>query len=451
MNHKFKKIILILGDISVLYSALYLTLLLRYLRPVSIETWQTHFWPFSLAFIAWLIIFYISDLYNLYLAVNDSDFFNRTIRAGFIAALLSIAFFYANPNIKISPKTNLLIYVFVFTFLFILWRRFFNWSLKSYLPKNKIAFIGKNNLVNELINTLRKNPQLGIKVALLAGNYENQMDGIKIIKDINNLDKIIKEKNINEIVLASNPQESDKLRSALFKCLPLKINFINISDFYESITGKVSLESLSQMWFLEKLNKGKREWQDLFKRFYDFVMALILLIISAPFWPFIALLIKAESKGPVFIKMKRAGQNGTPFKMLKFRTMREEGNMRTPTIKNDPRITKFGGFMRKTRIDEIPQIINILLNDMSFVGPRPERPELIQNLEKLIPFYNERTLVKPGVTGWDQVSGEYHSPSLEDSLKKLQYDLFYVKNRSLYLDLSIILKTIKTVLGRKGI
>ena len=451
MNHKFKKIILILGDISVLYSALYLTLLLRYLRPVSIETWQTHFWPFSFTFIAWLIIFYISDLYNLYLAVNDSDFFNRTIRAGFIAALLSIAFFYANPNIKISPKTNLLIYVFVFTFLFILWRRFFNWSLKSYLPKNKIAFIGKNNLVNELINTLRKNPQLGIKVALLAGNYENQMDGIKIIKDINNLDKIIKEKNINEIVLASNPQESDKLRSALFKCLPLKINFINISDFYESITGKVSLESLSQMWFLEKLNKGKREWQDLFKRFYDFVMDLILLIISAPFWPFIALLIKAESKGPVFIKMKRAGQNGTPFKMLKFRTMREEGNMRTPTIKNDPRITKFGGFMRKTRIDEIPQIINILLNDMSFVGPRPERPELIQNLEKLIPFYNERTLVKPGVTGWDQVSGEYHSPSLEDSLKKLQYDLFYVKNRSLYLDLSIILKTIKTVLGRKGI
>ena len=451
MNHKFKKIILILGDISILYSALYLTLLLRYLHPVSIETWQTHFWPFSLTFIAWLIIFYISDLYNLYLAINDSDFFNRTIRAGFIAALLSIAFFYANPNIKISPKTNLLIYVFVFTFLFILWRRFFNWSLKSYLPKNKIAFIGKNNLVNELINTLRKNPQLGIKVALLAGNYENQMDGIKIIKDINNLDKIIKEKNINEIVLASNPQESDKLRSALFKCLPLKINFINASDFYESITGKVSLESLNQMWFLEKLNKGKREWQDLFKRFYDFVMALILLIISASFWPFIALLIKAESKGPVFIKMERAGQNGAPFKMLKFRTMREEGNTRTPTIKNDPRITKFGGFMRKTRIDEIPQIINILLNNMSFVGPRPERPELIQDLEKLIPFYNERTLVKPGVTGWDQVSGEYHSPSLEDSLKKLQYDLFYVKNRSLYLDLSIILKTIKTVLGKRGI
>jgi exopolysaccharide biosynthesis polyprenyl glycosylphosphotransferase len=451
MNHKFKKIILILGDISVLYLALYLTLFLRYLRPVSMGTWQAHFWPFSIVFVAWLIIFYISDLYNLHLAVNDSDFFNRTIRAGFIAALLSISFFYANPAIKIAPKTNILIYIFIFTILFILWRRFFNWFLKAYLPKNKIAFIGKNNLVQELINTLRKKPQLGLRVALLAGDHEKQMDGIKIIKNIDNLHKLIKEKNISTIVLASDPHQSDKLRTALFKCLPLKIDFINISDFYESITGKVPLDSLNRMWFLEKLSKGKREWQNLFKRIYDFSLALLLLIITTPFWPFIAIAIKAESKGPIFISMRRAGQNGQTFKMLKFRTMREEGNKRTPTIKDDPRITKFGAFMRKTRIDEIPQIINILINDMSFVGPRPERPELIKELEKLIPFYNERTLVKPGITGWDQVSGEYHSPSLEDSLKKLQYDLFYVKNRSLYLDLSIILKTVKTVLGRGGI
>ncbi len=263
MNHKFKKIILILGDIAVLYSALYLTLLLRYWQPVSTVTWQTHFWPFSTVFVAWLIIFYISDLYNLHLAVNDSDFFNRTLKSGFIAALLSISFFYANPNIKISPKTNILIYVFVFTILFILWRRFFNWSLKSYLPKKKIAFIGKNNLVNELINTLKKKPQLGIKIALLAGNYENQMDGIKTISGIENLDKDIQEKNISTIVLASDPHQSDKLRTALFKCLPLKINFINISDFYESITGKVPLDSLNQMLFLEKLSEGRRQWQDL--------------------------------------------------------------------------------------------------------------------------------------------------------------------------------------------
>jgi len=451
MNHKFKKTILLLGDIFILYSSLYLTLFLRYLEPVSLSKWQNHFWPFSFIFPVWIIIFYISDLYNLHLAINNPDFFKRTIRASGIASLLSIAFFYADPYIQISPKTNLLIYVFVFIFLFILWRRFFNWSLKSYLPKNKIAFIGKNDLVNELINIFKKNPHLGIKVSLITNDYEKQMDGIKTISDINNLDKDIKERNINTIVLASDPHQSEKLRSALFKCLPLNISFINISDFYENITGKVPLNSLNKMWFLEKLSKEKKEWEILIKRFFDFLGALFLLFLTAPFWPLIAIIIKLESKGPVFIKMKRAGKNNKAFKMLKFRSMREEGNKRTPTIKNDPRITKFGAFMRKTRIDEIPQIINILINDMSFVGPRPERPELIKDLEKLIPFYNERTLVKPGVTGWDQVSGEYHSPSLEDSLKKLQYDLFYIKNRSLYLDLSIILKTIKTVLSRKGI
>jgi len=130
--------------------------------------------------------------------------------------------------------------------------------------------------------------------------------------------------------------------------------------------------------------------------------------------------------------------------------MREENNNRAPTLAIDPRITKFGRILRKTRIDEIPQVINILRGEMSFVGPRPERPELAENLENKIPFYAQRTLVKPGLTGSDQISGEYHSPSKEDSLKKLQYDLFYIKNRSMFMDLAIILKTISTVISRGG-
>ena len=137
--------------------------------------------------------------------------------------------------------------------------------------------------------------------------------------------------------------------------------------------------------------------------------------------------------------------------MIKFRTMSEDGNNRNPTTLNDRRVTTFGSFLRKTRIDEIPQVINVLIGDMSFVGPRAERPEIVSLLEKEIPFYRERMLVKPGLTGWDQISGEYHSPSQEDTIKKLQYDLFYIKNRSIYLDLSIILKTVATVLSRSGV
>jgi len=144
------------------------------------------------------------------------------------------------------------------------------------------------------------------------------------------------------------------------------------------------------------------------------------------------------------------GKNNKEFNFYKFRTMRINNNNQAPTEKNDPRITKIGKFFRKSRLDEIPQLFNVLKGDMSFVGPRPERPELIKELSNNIPFYNIRSLVKPGITGWDQISGEYHSPSIEDTYKKLQYDLFYIKNRSIYLDLGIILKTIKTALGQEG-
>ncbi|MBU1349985.1 sugar transferase, partial [Patescibacteria group bacterium] len=217
------------------------------------------------------------------------------------------------------------------------------------------------------------------------------------------------------------------------------------------VTGKIPVKAINEMWFLENLNKGEKKFFNIVKRSYDIILALLIFIITCVFWPIIALLIKTASKGPVFITMKRVGKNNKEFKMFKFRSMKEENNDRSMTVKNDSRITKFGSFLRKTRIDEIPQVLNILKGDMSFVGPRPERPELIRNLEKQISFYKERTLIKPGATGWDQISGEYHSPSHEDTLKKLQYDLFYIKNRSIYLDLSIMLKTISTVLSRKGI
>ena len=163
------------------------------------------------------------------------------------------------------------------------------------------------------------------------------------------------------------------------------------------------------------------------------------------------LAIKIDSPGPIIFKQIRVGKNGKNFKFLKFRTMRVEDNTFKPTTTNDKRITRFGKFMRQTRIDELPQLINVLKGEMSFVGPRPERPELIKNLSQNIPFYNIRNLIKPGITGWDQISGEYHSPSIEDTYKKLQYDLYYIKNRSTYLDISIIHKTIRTALGREGL
>ncbi|MFC1678232.1 sugar transferase [Patescibacteria group bacterium] len=451
MNINIKKFILIIGDIFVLYSSLYLTLLIRYWQWPSYTAWENHFWPFSITFIAWVIIFYIADLYNLHLAINNSKFINLTIRSISIAGLLSAVFFYINPNIDIAPKTNLLIYLIVFAILFVWWRRTFNWLLYSHLPKDNVAIIGYNEQVKELSKALRENPHLGYKVALIVSKNKIISDGLPVVTDLYNIKDQIVKRNITTIVLASDPHESLELRTTLFSCLPLKINFLNLPNFYELVTGKIPIEAISHMWFLENLNEGNKAMFDLFKRTYDIIFALFILIITALAWPLIGIIIKIESRGPIFFKQKRVGKNNKEFTIIKFRTMTTDKNDYSPTKRKDLRVTKFGALIRKTRIDEIPQVLNILLGNMSFVGPRPERPELIKQLEVEVPFYRERTLVKPGLTGWDQISGEYHSPTKEDTLKKLQYDLFYIKNRSIYLDLSIILKTIATVLGGGGV
>lgn len=449
---KVKKIIILLGDIAVLFSSLYLALVIRYGQKPSNDLWLEHLWSFSVIFIGWIIILYIVGLYDLHLAINNTKFLKLVSKSTIFAVLGSSLFFYLNPTINISPKTNLALFIIVFLILFFVWRRIFNWIIQNQLPKNYIAIVGFNEQSKEIIKELQAKPQLGYSVALVISNEtsEEEINGIPIIKEFNNLHELIQEKKITTIVLTSYPHRSPELRDALFKCLRSKINYISLSNFYENITGKISIDTINQMWFLENLNEGDKSWFNLIKRFYDIAFSLLFLIITIIFWPLISLIIKLESKGEIFFKQSRAGQNNIPFTMIKFRTMTKSNNDLSPTTKNDARITRFGNFMRKTRIDEIPQILNILKGEMSFVGPRPERPEIVQDLEKKIPFYQERTLAKPGVTGWDQISGEYHSPSLADSLKKLQYDLFYVKNRSIYLDLSIIMKTIYTVLSREG-
>lgn len=449
MNNKFKKLILLAGDILVLYFSLYLTLIIRYWGKYTDQTWANHFWPFTFIFLLWLVIFYISNLYNLNLAVNNLKFYQSSGRALTIAGLISLAFFYLMPQIGIAPKRNLFIYIIIFSLLFFLWRHFYNWSLKSYLPKRNIGIVGYNNLVAEIINEFKQKPHLGYNISFIVDDkiYPNALE----IKPISELEKLMAENKLDTIILSHDPHQSENLRTALFNCLPYKINYVSLPNFYEAITGKVPLDSLNQMWFLENLNENNKIWFDRLKIVYDFILALIIFIITSPGWLIIALIIKLESSGPIFFIMDRAGQNNKIFKLIKFRTMKEQGNDRSPTRSNDSRITKLGRILRKVRLDELPQVINILRHEMSFVGPRPERPELAAELEKLIPFYGQRTLVKPGLTGPDQISGEYHSPSQADSLKKLQYDLFYIKNRSVYLDLSIILKTVATVVSRKGI
>lgn len=454
MKFKFRKLILVLGDIVILYVSLYITLLVRYNQYPSLEYWMAHIYPFTFIFFIWVLIFYLSELYNINFAVSNRRFFRLALRSFIFGGIFSAIFFYLIPGISIAPKTNLLLFVVIYAVIFFLWRGFFNWSLKSYVPKEVIGIIGYNQQVRNLLTEFKKKPHLGFEIAFILNTSVNKIDIQEdteiIYSDEKELKKMISTKNVSTLVLASNPADSETLSSLLFKCLTLKINFINFSNFYEDITGKVPVDLINKTWFLENLSEGNKAFFDFTKRIFELCLSVFILIVTVPLWILIGGLIKIDSKGSIFFIQNRIGQNDSILKMIKFRTMRVGSNDFQPTEENDDRITAVGSFLRKTRLDELPQMINILKGEMSFVGPRPERPELVEQLEKRIPFYNERMLVKPGLTGWDQVSNEYHSPSYEDTIEKLQYDLFYVKNRSFYLDISILLKTISTVLSRSG-
>jgi exopolysaccharide biosynthesis polyprenyl glycosylphosphotransferase len=415
-------------------------LLWRYPQTDILARWQAH-WPhFVIIFLIWLLLFYINNLYNLNLKANSGRFLRLLINTTILATLLSILYFYLNVQAAIAPKTNLLAFLVIFIILFYLWRLIYQVLDRSLLPKNNLAIIGANPAGQKLLAELKNNPGSGYQTALV----------FKELTELASLKAVVQEKNIRAVVICDDFNQSEALRQALFDCLAYQITFFNYPDFYEMITGKVPVESIGSNWFLNNLNEGQKNYFNFLKRLLDFIFAFIILIISLSLWPLLALIIKLESRGPVFFRQIRLGRNEKTFKIIKFRTMRIENNDGAPTEAGDRRITSIGSFLRKTRLDEIPQVLNIIAGEMSFIGPRPERPELAAELEKQIPFYKTRLLIKPGLTGWDQISGKYHSPSPADTLEKLQYDLFYLKQRSFYLDLTITLRTLATIFSRAG-
>lgn len=440
MFRQFKKILLLVGDFLFLILALVLTLLLRYPTADFQMQWQSHYPPFLIISLIWLLVFYINNLYNLNLRIRSRHFFATALQAMIASSLLSILYFYLDSRSVVTPKTNLVLFIAVYVLLFFLWRSFYHGLIRSFQAQENLIIIGLNSRSADLMKELRINPGAGFGLAQVFRSEEELAD----------LEKVLRQKNIRAIVVTDNFGQSVTLRDALFRCLAYRITIFDYPDFYELLTDKVPVEAIGPSWFLENLREGEQNYFNFTKRQMDLVLATIILILSLPLWPVIALLIKLTSPGPVFFRQDRVGKDGEIFRILKFRSMRQEDNNQAPTALNDSRITPIGLFLRQTRLDELPQVINILRGEMSFIGPRPERPEIVSQLEKIIPFYRTRLLIKPGLTGWDQVSGKYHSASAEDTWEKLQYDLFYLKNRSLYLDLTIALRTLATIMSRGG-
>jgi sugar transferase (PEP-CTERM system associated) len=238
----------------------------------------------------------------------------------------------------------------------------------------------------------------------------------------------------------------------MMACKLSGIEVFDAPSFYEHMTGKLLLENITPSWFIFSEGFRISPWGRGIKRVVDVVCAAAGILITLPLFPFIALAIKLDSPGPVFFKQTRVGEKERNFILYKFRTMRSDAECATGAVwaqEHDPRVTRVGEFFRKSRLDEIPQLFNVLIGNMSLVGPRPERPEFVEKLKEIIPYYSERHFVKPGVTGWAQVSYRYGA-SVEDAMEKLRYDLYYIKKYSLVFDLVIILETLKVVLFRRG-
>lgn len=452
MSLKLRQFIIFFGDIVLLYFALVLSLILRNQKLITADIWTQH-WPlFTVIFLIWLMVFYIAGLYNLNETRNDIKFFINASRVAAINFLLAISFFYVLPQAQIAPKTILILTAIIFFVLFILWRHLIHGYISSATLKKNMLLIGDNAIIRELIKILNKSPQIGYQpAAILAEGYSTYDLGIACYQKFADLKAIIKRHQISTIVFDSQSLASKELIKNLYENLSLRLELFSLSNFYENITKKIALETVSQIWFLENIQESNKKIFDASKRVIDLILALIGGLISLILIPIISLAVLIASGRPIFFTQTRLGKAGKQFRAIKFRTMinNAEGNGPQWAQKNDPRVTKVGRFLRKTRLDEIPQLFNIIKGEMSFVGPRPERPEFVRQLEKEIPFYRDRLLTKPGLTGWSQVNYPYGA-SVQDGMKKLQYDLYYIKNRSFILDLAIILKTIKIVLSGIG-
>lgn len=435
---KFKWSLLVTGDIAALYLALWATLVVEYGNDLNAEIWREHLIPFSVLYGLWLIIFYIFGLYDARLAKNNMSFYTALLKSLGAGTIIGVFFFYLTPFVSIAPKTNfLLTLIFVFI-IFSAWRQFFNKIVQYPLFLENIIIIGNDEESRKLAELVDNNPQLGyITHSIVSAEDEH-------IKNIIN-----KDKSISTVVVGVNLNEYPELKKALYAEIP-RLKFLYLPGFYEKCTQKIPLSQIDETWFMENLREGDRKLYEILKRGEDIFFGVIVAILFFILFPLIAFLIKWESKGPIFYRQERVGKNKKVFNVVKYRSMVENAE-RFQALwaqKNDDRITRVGKFLRKTYLDELPQFINILKGDMAIVGPRPERPEFVEQLQEEIPFYNIRHIVKPGLTGWAQIKYKYGN-SNEGALEKLQYELYYIKNRSLLMDIKIILKTINKI-TRKG-
>jgi len=404
-----------------------------------------------------LACFYYNELYDLSASSGSMDQVLRIEQSLGAASLLLGLLYFMFPNLLLSRGVFIIGLILV-TILVVLSRWFLEgaWQLSS--PIQRVVILGTGALALELAREVTLRHDLGMKLEGFVSGAVLQADserifGFPILGSATEMEAITKRSAISRIIVAL-----ENCRGVLpaKELVTLRVQGVRVDDaasVLSALTGRIPLHAVKPSWFVFSDGFHRSKWNELLKRTLDLAAGIAGLVLALPIMALVAFAILVDSKGPVIYRQTRVGRMDRCFDVLKFRSMRvnaEQNNGAQWAVKNDPRVTRVGGFLRKYRLDELPQFLNVVRGDMSFVGPRPERPCFVEELRKQIPYYDERHSVRPGITGWAQVQYSYGA-SVEDAFKKLEYDLFYLKNTSVSFDMAIILKTVKIVIsGHNG-
>jgi sugar transferase (PEP-CTERM system associated) len=396
---------------------------------------------------------YYQDLYGNVPVRLGKGWVIKILQAVGLASIILAAFFSFYPSSRPEHKV-FWISLSILPVLLMIWRHFYS-RCYNCLFRKKVLIIGTDGLAKSVGSELVYRPGLGYDVVGFLDQDPAKI-GMRVVNpgvigSYKDLPEVVNKYGIDQVVIATDDLQPLPLESLMSS----KLQGVGVEDsmsFYERVSGKIAVEQLKPDWLIFGQGFQISRITLALKRLIDLALAVVGLLIASPVFLFLSVAIKLTSPGPVFYKQERVGRGGRVFTLLKFRSMKVDAEKMTGPVwaqENDPRVTALGHIMRKFRLDELPQMINVLKGEMAFVGPRPERPEFVEELRKQIPYYNLRLILEPGITGWAQVRYHYGG-TFEGMLEKLQYDLYYIKNISLSLDFIILLDTVKVVLFRKG-
>ncbi len=422
-----------LGDVVVFILSIMAVLYIRYGNSDFAYQLSVHTIPFLLVLFLWLIIFYISNQYTFKAFDNIIKITKSLTTTLLVSFFITIGIFYIfSRYFALTPKANLIMLTIIFGILDIAWRYILRKVFIKKAYHSNILILSSSPLVNEILLFVNKSPQLGYSIYQFDGN-------------IGSLNDTIQKYSINKVVIDGKYLRNNKVTKMLYGTLSTQIEISTVIDFYESLFGCIPLSEIEEEWFIKEITENKNIYESM-KRFIEILIICITLPITIPVGIIIGILVAVTSSGHVIYKQERIGKNNNPFTLYKFRTMNIGQDGPLWTCEGDKRITSIGKFLRFTHLDEMPQLFNCLKGDISFIGPRPERIELVKVYEQ-IPYYEIRHIIKPGIIGWAQLNYKASS-SLDEAKQKFQFDLYYIKNRSIILDLFIFLKTARMMFTR---